>query len=56
MPADHLLSPIVTAHCFWWPRCRHTVEDRPEAAHEAMEQHYAEKHRADTERIVGWLR
>ena len=54
MSADHLLSPLVTAHCFWWPRCQHTVTDRPSAAHDAMEDHYAsDAHRDDLRLIVG---
>ena len=48
---DHLLSPLVTAHCFWWPSCKHTVTDRPQAAHDAMESHYA-----DTPKHQAWLR
>lgn len=52
---DHLLSPIVTAHCFWAPRCRHTVTDRPQAAHDAMERHYRESatHRLQLAIILG---
>ncbi len=42
--SDHLLSPIITAHRFWSPRCKHTVSDRPDAAHAAMEAHYAAAH------------
>ena len=26
---DHLLSPAVTAHCFWVASCRHAVTDTP---------------------------
>ena len=37
---DHLLSPLVTAHCFW-RRCRHVVTDMPIAAHDAMERRMA---------------
>lgn len=48
---DHLLSPLATAHCFWWPRCKHTVTDRPVAAHDAMESHYRE-----TPHHQAWLR
>ena len=59
MSTDHLLSPLVTAHCFWWPRCQHTVTDRPVATHDAMEHHYAQRHSADIARIItprdGWL-
>ena len=53
---DHLLSPMITARCFWWPRCRHIVADTPVAAHDAMEAHYARAHAEDVKRIVGWSR
>lgn len=48
---DHLLSPLITARCFWWPHCKHAVTDRPQAAHDAMERHYAE-----TPEHQAWLR
>ena len=48
---DHLLSPLVTAHCFWG-RCRHVVTDMPIAAHDAMERHYAEAHDRDMDRLL----
>ena len=51
--SDHLLSPIITAHCFWSPRCKHTISDRPDAAHAAMEAHYAAAHGRDIDRILG---
>ena len=51
---DNLLSPLVTAHCFWHPRCRYEVIDTPNAAHDAMEQHYRKLHHEDIRRIVGW--
>ncbi len=52
-PHDDLLSPIVTARCFFWGTCKHTVTDRPQAAHDAMEAHYAAAHSCDLDRIVG---
>ena len=51
---DNLLSPLVTVHCFWYPRCKHVVTDTPMAAHDAMEKHYHERHQEDIRRIVGW--
>ena len=51
--SDHLLSPIITAHCFWSPRCKHTISDRPDAAHAAMEAHYAAAHGRDMDRALG---
>lgn len=51
--ADDLFSPQVTAHCFFRARCRYTVTDRPNAAHDAMEQHYASKHRDQISVLVG---
>ena len=50
--SDHLLSPIITAHCFWSPRCKQTVSDRPDAAHAAMEAHYAAAHGRDMDRVL----
>lgn len=49
MSTDHLLSPEVTAHCFFG--CGHTVTDRPDAAHDGMERHYAAQHQADIDRL-----
>lgn len=51
---DNLLSPLVTVHCFWYPRCKHVVTDTPVAAHDAMERHYRQCHQGDIRRIVGW--
>lgn len=53
--SDHLLSPIVTVHCFWYPRCPHVEIDTPVAAHDAMETHYRHAHQHDIRKIVGWL-
>ena len=50
---DHLLSPLMTVRCFWWPRCRHSLTDHPEAAHEAMERHYDAVHGEDIGRMIG---
>ena len=50
---DHLLSPAVTAHCFWAASCRHAVTDTPIAAHDAMERHYTQRHQDDIRKIVG---
>ena len=49
---DHLLSPMVTAHCFFAPRCHHRVTDRPIAAHDAMETHYATAHARDIDEAL----
>ena len=48
---DHLLSPAVTAHCFWAASCRHAVTDTPIAAHDAMERHYTQAHDRDMRRL-----
>ena len=45
--SDNLFSPTVTSHCWLYPRCQHTVTDRPDAAHDQMEQHYQLAHRED---------
>lgn len=51
---DNLFSPTITGHCFWWPRCKHTVTCTPESAHAEMEQHYADAH-ADDLRAPTWM-
>lgn len=49
------LIETVAVHCFFG--CRHVVlGDTTEAAHDAMEAHYREKHVAQVARIVGSLR
>ena len=59
LEADHLLSPVVTVHCFWTPRCARVITDTPIAAHDDMERHYHDDHQADIARIVaprdGWV-
>lgn len=48
------LLPLLTAHCFWWPRCTHSVANvAPNAVHDGMERHYAEAHEDDIRQIEG---
>lgn len=47
---DHLLSPIITAHCFY--QCGHTESDRPDTCHDAMERHYTKQHQLDCDELV----
>lgn len=50
-------APVYTVHCFWSPRCSHVVrESDPQIAHDGMEQHYSEQHRADINRAIGFIR
>ena len=48
-------GPLI-AHCFWSPRCKHTVSDRPDAAQAAMEAHYTAAHGRDIDRTLGVTR
>lgn len=50
--AQPSLIPTITVHCFL--RCGHVVEHHdPDGAHAAMERHYADRHAAWIDSIVG---
>lgn len=54
---DEALLPLVAVHCFWAPRCPTVVREfDAQAAHDAMEAHYAAEHEQDINRVLGWVR
>lgn len=51
------LLDLITAHCFWSPRCTFTVAGLDaDEVHARMEEHYASEHAADLDRIAGRVR
>lgn len=52
--AQAALFDVVAVECFF--DCGTTVRDpEPSIAHDTMEQHYRDHHRADVDRLVGSL-